>query len=127
VTTGAGGRGTGGAGGAIGRDGGVGRDGGPIPDGGRRNPLLDLLPGIRSTPVCNACVDTRCNGTAACSNNPACTVGVACYFAACLNVPDQGQQFACATKCFNGNIGLVLTAFEAITCVYSSCGFACGR
>jgi hypothetical protein len=113
--------GVGGAGGAIGRDGGApGRDGGPPGRG-----LLGLLPGIRPTAACTRCVDNRCDAATACSNDPACLGGVACYFTVCPSATDQNQQLACALKCFNGNFALVMTAFESVSCVYGTCGNSC--
>src|SRR5262249_25679751 len=88
------------------------------------NPPPPLLPGIRPTPQCNQCVDVRCDGTSACSSNPACLMSTQCYFAACLRLPQQ-QQLPCTLKCFNGNIGLLMTAFEAVSCVYGACGPIC--
>jgi len=123
TTTGAAGTsGQGGAGGRSGTGGAGGGGGGPA--GG--NPLLGILPGIRSTPACNRCVDTRCNGTSACSSDPACLSGVACYFAACASLPNEGERFACALKCFNGNVQLFGIAIQAVSCVYGSCGPMCG-
>jgi hypothetical protein len=120
-TAGAGGRGgTGGFGGGAGRGGG--RDAGPP----GINPLLGILPGVRPTPACNQCVEVRCNGTSACSSDPACLNGVACYVAACASLPDQAEQLACATKCFNGNVRLLTIAFQAVSCVYGSCSPFCG-
>jgi hypothetical protein len=126
-TAGAGGRGgTGGFGGGTGRGGGAGRGGGRDAGPPANNPLLGILPGVRPTPACNQCVEVRCNGTSACSSDPACLNGVACYVAACASLPDQTEQLACGMKCFNGNVRLLSIAFQAVSCVYGSCGPFCG-
>jgi hypothetical protein len=70
-------------------------------------------------------VNTRCNGTSACSSDPACVGGVACYFTACSLLPNQNQQIACALKCFNGNLSQAMAASNAVTCVYGSCSASC--
>jgi len=126
VTT-TGGTGMGGAGGrgATGGSGGFGGDPGMGGRGAGGNPLLGILPGIRPGPACTNCVNARCNGTSACSSNPACLAGVSCYFAACAMVPDQSTQIACAMKCFNGDAALLSTALQAVTCVYGPCGGPC--
>jgi hypothetical protein len=112
---------TGGVGGRAGT-GGFGGTGGQ--GGSTGNPLLGILPGVHQTPGCLRCVDTRCNSVAGCSSD-ACVKGVACYFSVCASVPDQGQQVACALKCFNGDLGLLTRALQAVTCVYGPCGPQC--
>jgi len=119
--------GTGGRSGTGGRGSGTGgRDAGPPIDGGVNNPILSILPGVRPTPQCNQCVDTRCMATTACSTNPQCLAGTQCFFTACVSLP-QNQQIQCALKCYNGNIFLASQALQAITCVYSACGGQCVR
>jgi hypothetical protein len=121
-STGSGGRGSGGRG-SGGKAGGGGRDGGV--DGGVNNPILSILPGVRPTPQCNQCVDTRCMATTACSLDPQCLEGTQCFFAACASLPQQNQQIQCALKCYSGNLALVSRALQAVSCVYSACGFQC--
>ena len=124
VTTG----GTGGIGGSTGAGGSVIiRDAGPPVEAGVTNPLLGVLPGVRQTPACNQCVSNRCSNAVQCSGNPACVASVACYFANCQSLNGQGQQLACATKCFNGDFSLLTNAIGAVSCVYGTCGPACGR
>jgi hypothetical protein len=102
-------------------------DAGPPPiDASVSNPLLGILPGIRPTAQCNQCVDVRCGGTSACSSDPTCISSTQCYVSVCATMPDQAQ-LPCALKCFNGNIGLLMTAFEAVSCVYGACGAICTR
>jgi hypothetical protein len=70
-------------------------------------------------------VNTRCNGTSACSSDPVCLGGTACYFNTCLTLPGQAQQLTCALRCFNGNIGAAMAASNAVTCIYGTCGASC--
>jgi hypothetical protein len=100
-------------------------DAGPAPDASTTNPLLGILPGVRPSPACNQCVDVRCSSAEACGSNSTCVEGVACFLAACASLPGQGQQLVCAMKCFNGNIPLVETALQGVSCVYRACGFIC--
>jgi hypothetical protein len=115
-----------GTGGFGGRGGRTGAGGAFVFDAGVSNPLLGILPGIRQTVQCNACVDLRCDGTSACSSDPSCLMSTSCYFAACAPLPQQ-QQLPCALKCFNGNVPVLMAAFEAVSCVYGACGPICTR
>lgn len=120
--------GTGGIGGSTGAGGSaIVRDAGVPVEAGVRNPLLGILPGVRPTPACNQCVANSCPSASACSGAPSCLTGVICYFAACEALNNQGQQLACASKCFNGDFTQLMNALGAVSCVYGTCGATCGR
>lgn len=96
-----------GGGGAAGGEGGEG-GGGPPP-----NPI-----------DCLSCVAFQCPEALECVQNPACGEGLLCAVTDCLGggSPDP----ICFLGCFGGDPDAALQAFQAFSCVTSTCGDACG-
>jgi hypothetical protein len=124
MTGGTGGVMTGGTGGVMtGGTGGVGGSAGKGGTGGGlgNDPFLNILPGVKQTPECTACVSQRCPIVSMCSVNPTCVNGTGCMITKCANT--GGLQ--CYIECFNGNIDLIVIGANASQCVYASCGSVC--
>ena len=51
--------------------------------------------------------------------------GMICTVTTCLGGGGQ-PDLMCMLDCFNGDFGAAMQAFQAITCVFSSCQDECG-
>lgn len=93
----------------------------PIPDGG---PIGDCL----------GCVRDKCGSSVnACINDAKCRSGLACTVTNCLTGGGGGGggglggfDFACVTKCFDGDLKAAGTAISTFTCLLGTCGGKCG-
>jgi hypothetical protein len=72
---------------------------------------------------CLSCVLEECPEAIACLTDPVCAGGLVCAVTQCLEggAPDP----ECFIDCFGGDIDAALAAFEALTCVFTTCGEAC--
>jgi hypothetical protein len=119
--------GTGGfqTGGSVGSGGGVGGSAGyPIAKPGLG--LIDILPGIDPTPLCEKCVQTRCPEAVACSNDPACANGLSCVVGECPLRGRRGPALECLVMCFGGNVTPAIGGLAGVNCIYNRCDGPCG-
>lgn len=113
------GGGQGGAGldtGAGGGMGGLGGAGGDDPTGPSTGPG-----GFQE---CLTCAATNCPEAIECFADEACRDGLACGVSMCLG--GGSPDVACFLECFDGDTDAAFKAFQALTCVFMSCGDTCG-
>jgi hypothetical protein len=114
---GAGGR-DGGDGGAGGRDGSGGAGAGDQGGGGGGST------GSGDPIDCAVCVATDCPQIAECIADPVCAEGLVCTLTGCI--ADGAPDLQCISECFGGDFEAALGALEALGCVVTTCGDACG-
>lgn len=112
--------GIGGEGGAgIGGEGGAGM-GGEGGEGGR-----DPSTGPGGIQDCFTCAASNCPEAVECFTDPDCQAGIGCAVSECFG-GGGGPDPQCFLECFDGDTDAAFTAFQAITCVFQSCGDECG-
>jgi len=73
---------------------------------------------------CFTCITQSCPAVLSCIQDPVCGQGLFCAFTQCLT--GGAPDLLCVTECFGGDLGAALDALQAVTCLFSTCGDACG-
>lgn len=119
------GGGDGGAGGlaavGAGGRGGVGGEGGRGMGG---DPTTGPSSGPGGPQDCIACAATNCPEALECFADQVCRDGLACGVTQCLG-GGGGPDLPCFLECFDGDADAAFKAFQALTCVFMSCGDQC--
>ena len=72
---------------------------------------------------CLGCALQNCPDALDCLTDQKCVQGVSCAMQSCIGM--GGPDITCILKCFNGDFGLALKAFNAVTCVTQKCSNDC--
>jgi hypothetical protein len=117
---GAGGGGASTGGGAVGGAGGAGNEGG---GGGQGGEAGGGGTGGGNPVDCLTCAAFECPALIECFSDPVCAEGTFCAVSDCLagGAPDP----ICFLDCFGGDAEAALGAFEALSCVFTTCGADC--
>ena len=73
---------------------------------------------------CFTCVTQSCPAVLSCIQDPVCAQGLFCSFSQCLG--GGAPDLMCVADCFGGDFGAALDALQALGCLFTTCGDACG-